>query len=492
MCAPVCVALSPKNNAMVFSSVVFLYFFLPAFLLCYALLPYRNATVLLFSMLFYIWGEGVFVLVLLLSVLINHAAGRAITSAAPTRRRRFLALGVLANLALLIYFKYYGFLLFDVLGWDSLDPARVPHLPLGISFFTFQSLSYLVDVYRGDARPARSLPDLALYIMMFPQLIAGPIVRYSDVARQIARRTIHLSYVRHGLLFFCVGLSQKVLIANNMAAVADPIFGLPADQLTTSLAWTGAIAYMLQIYFDFAGYSNMAIGLGLVMGFKFPHNFNYPYISQSITEFWRRWHMSLSSWFRDYLYIPLGGNRHGSLVTYRNLLIVFVLCGLWHGASWTFLLWGLYHGALLVFERLGPGVALQRSPRLLRHLYTLLAILIGWVLFRAESIDQALAFVGRMFRLGGELSAQAPGIAEMLDHQQWFFGLIGLLASTPVLRRLLTRVVTDRTLVISRHRSLDPGVLTMALDASFIGATLLLCTLYVASGTYNPFIYFRF
>ena len=477
---------------MVFSSVSFLFFFLPAFLLCYALLPWRNATALAFSLLFYVWGEGVFVLVLLLSVLINFFAGSAIGHAAPEHRRLWLTLGVCANLALLVYFKYFGFLMLEVIGCQGLDPEQVPHLPLGISFFTFQSLSYLIDVYRGEAKPARSLRDLALYILMFPQLVAGPIVRYASVARQLRRRVIHASYVRHGLLFFSVGLAQKVLLADNMAGVADKVFALPADQLGTGLAWAGALAYMQQIYFDFAGYSNMAIGLGLIMGFKFPHNFDYPYISQSITEFWRRWHMSLSSWFRDYLYIPLGGNRHGPLTTYRNLFVVFALCGLWHGASWTFLAWGLYHGTLLVLERLGLGRVLAWLPRAARHLYALLAVLVGWVLFRAESFDQARLFLGRMLGLAASPSAQAPALAEIMTHQQWLFGALGLLAATPLLRRLSARLLTDRTLAAGRRRGFRTGARAVALDASFILGTLFLCSLYVASGTYSPFIYFRF
>ncbi|MBK1724318.1 MBOAT family O-acyltransferase [Thiocystis violacea] len=477
---------------MVFSSVSFLYFFLPAFLLCYALLPWRNAIALAFSVLFYVWGEGLFVLVLLLSVLINFTAGHAIGSAPPERRRLWLTLGIVANLALLLYFKYFGFLVFDVLGWEALDPARVPHLPLGISFFTFQSLSYLIDVYRRDAKPARSLSDLALYIMMFPQLVAGPIVRYATVARQLRRRVIHASYVRHGLLFFSVGLAQKVLFADNMAAVADAVFALPSERLGTGLAWTGSLAYMQQIYFDFAGYSNMAIGLGLVMGFKFPHNFNYPYISQSITEFWRRWHMSLSSWFRDYLYIPLGGNRHGPLATYRNLFVVFALCGLWHGASWTFLAWGLYHGLLLVVERMGLKAVLARLPRLARHLYALLAVLFGWVLFRAESFEQARLFLARMLWIGQDSGPETPGIAEIVSHQQWAFGVLGILAATPLLRRLSTRILTDRTLAAGRRHGFKPGVTAALLDGSFIVGLLVLCSLYIASGTYSPFIYFRF
>jgi len=475
---------------MVFSSVSFLFFFLPAFLLCYTLLPFRNATLLAFSTLFYVWGEGVFVAVLLLSVLINYIAGRMISGAGDDRRKLALTAGIVGNLLLLLYFKYFGFLVFDVIQLEQFDPARVPHLPLGISFFTFQSISYLIDVYRHRAPPARDIWDLALYIMMFPQLIAGPIVRYASVARQIRRRTIHFNYVLQGLMFFAVGLSQKILVANNVASVADGIFDLPLDSLSTQIAWTGAVAYTLQIYFDFAGYSNMAIGLGLIMGFKFPHNFNYPYISQSITEFWRRWHMSLSSWFRDYLYIPLGGNRHGAFATYRNLLVVFVLCGLWHGASWTFVAWGLYHGLLLVIERLGLTRVLGFAPRGLRHLYAMLAIIVGWVLFRAETFDEAWVLLNHMaFVLPP--APKAPGFWEHVTHQQLFFGVLGIIAATPAARFLVTRVITDRSTNV-RRRTEEGGMVQTATDLTFVLTLISICAVYVASGTYNPFIYFRF
>jgi len=475
---------------VVFSSVTFLFFFLPAFLLCYALLPFRNATLLLFSSLFYLWGEGVFFLVLIASVIINHLAGRQIASASQGHRRVALTLGLIANLSLLFYFKYFGFLVFDILGLTAFDPASVPHLPLGISFFTFQAISYLIDVYRRDARPADSVWDVALYIMMFPQLIAGPIVRYAAVARQIQRRTIHFNYAIHGILFFAVGLSQKVLIANNVAGVADGVFALPQASLDAALAWTGTVAYTLQIYFDFAGYSNMAIGLGLLLGFKFPHNFNYPYISQSITEFWRRWHMSLSSWFRDYLYIPLGGNRHGALTTYRNLLVVFLLCGLWHGASWTFVAWGLFHGALLIAERAGLSRALTLLPPGLRHAYALVSVCVGWVLFRAESFGQAGRFLEQMFFFSPG-PASAPGMWEYVSTQQLFFGVLGVIAATPMARRVATRFITDRDLTVTR-RAAHGGKARVATDLGFALVLIAICGVYIASGTYNPFIYFRF
>ena len=476
---------------MLFPSITFLFYFLPIFLLCYAILPFRNATALLFSTLFYMWGEGLFVLVLFVSVVLNYVSGRLIDSGSDEHHRKlFLSLGVVANLLLLGYFKYFGFLIANVLALESFNPELIPHLPLGISFFTFQSISYLVDVYRRDATPARSIWDLALYIMMFPQLIAGPIVRYSRVARQIRRRTIHFNYVLHGLLFFSIGLAQKVLLANNMAGVADSVYALPTGALSTPIAWTGALFYTLQIYFDFAGYSNMAIGLGLAMGFKFPRNFNYPYISTSITEFWRRWHISLSSWFRDYVYIPLGGNRGGGLRTYCNLFIVFLLCGLWHGAAWTFVAWGLYNGFFLFLERWRIGRILTSLPRAIRHFYALLAIVIGWVIFRADTLPEAAYFLGYMFGLI-DGSAEAQNWREFVNNEQYFFFLVGLVASTPALRWLVSRVITDRQIDVPGPRTTN-GPVAIAIDISFALVLISICSVYVASGTYNPFIYFRF
>ncbi|MBT8064809.1 MAG: MBOAT family protein [Gammaproteobacteria bacterium] len=475
---------------MVFSSSIFLFYFLPAFLICYTIFPARNAIILLFSALFYAWGEGVFLLVLVESVLVNFIAGRMIEQSSGRGRKAALAIGVAANLLVLFFFKYFGFFIYDVLGHASFDPAMVPHLPLGISFFTFQSISYLVDVYRREAPPARSVWELAVYIMMFPQLIAGPIVRYASVASQIRTRKVLPEQVAHGLMFFAVGLAQKVLVANNVAGVADRVFGLAGDELSALLAWTGALFYTLQIYFDFAGYSNMAIGIGLMLGFRFPKNFDYPYISQSITEFWRRWHMSLSSWFRDYLYIPLGGNRVSTATTYRNLLVVFVLCGLWHGASWTFLAWGLYHGALLVVERLGWGRQLSRLPVVARHFYALAAVVVGWVLFRSESFGQAGVMLGRMFGLANS-TGMAPGFWELVDHQELAAAALGIVAATPVARKLVTRFVTDRD-VEAPSGTFSGWSWQSARDAAFVLGLVFLCATYVVAGTYNPFIYFRF
>ncbi len=461
---------------MVFSSVTFLFWFLPAFLLLYALLPARNAVILLASLVFYAWGEGVFVALLIGSVLVNYGFGTWI--AKRPDQRLPLALGVGFNLAGLIYFKYFGFLAQDVFGFAAADWSQI-HLPLGISFFTFQSISYLVDLRRGDAKPANSLPNLALYIAMFPQLIAGPIVRYASVAEAINQRVITLANVQRGVLLFVLGLGQKVLLANNVAVVADGVFELSLAQLTPAVAWAGALAYTLQIFFDFAGYSLMAIGLGLIMGFQFPQNFNYPYISTSITEFWRRWHMSLSSWFRDYLYIPLGGNRKGPIRTYFNLFIVFVLCGLWHGAAWTFLIWGIYHGLLLVVERIGLSRLLAKAPALIAWGYTLLAVIIGWVFFRAESLPQALEFLTTMI---GLYAADHSQWQQVVTNEALAFAAIGFVFCAPVGPWLEARW----------NNVVLPEKIRQSLATSIAAVLFLACTVYVMAGTYNPFIYFRF
>jgi alginate O-acetyltransferase complex protein AlgI len=462
---------------MVFASVTFLFYFLPIAILLYALLPARNAVALALSLVFYAWGEGVYVLLLLGVVASNYLSGRLISRFAS--RLWPLAIGVAVNLGVLAYFKYFGFLINDVLSLgDGIEP---PHLPLGISFFIFQSISYLVDVYRGDARPARGVLDLALYITMFPQLIAGPIVRYASVSETIRHRHIDLEQVMKGAALFVLGLAQKLLVANNMAEIADTAYAADLSTVDFTLSWLGTLAYTLQIFFDFAGYSLMAIGLGRIMGFTFPQNFNYPYISRSVTEFWRRWHISLSSWFRDYLYIPLGGNRKGPMRTYFNLVTVFFLCGLWHGASWTFIVWGLFHGLLLVVERLGLGRVLSALPPLLANAYTLFVVIIGWVLFRAENFTQATVFLKAMF-LGA-----APGkleFAEIVSNENLFFALIGIVFSTPLISRLADRAST-------RMRSHSPAVAYSA--GTFLYLSLFaVCVVYVMSGTYNPFIYFRF
>jgi alginate O-acetyltransferase complex protein AlgI len=367
-----------------------------------------------------------------------------------------------------------------------MDIGRV-HLPIGISFFTFQALSYIIDLYRNETTVQRSLLNFALYKALFPQLIAGPIVRYRDVARQIERRTVSLHDFSSGVQRFIIGLGKKVLIANVMGRAADTIFATPAETLPATLAWIGAIAFMLQIYFDFSGYSDMAIGLGRMFGFHFLENFNYPYIARSIREFWRRWHISLSTWFRDYLYIPLGGNRHGAARTGANLLLVFLLCGLWHGASWTFLIWGVYHGFFLVLERVPVvGRLLDRLPAPLQHAYVLLVVLVGWVFFRADTFVHALAYLQAMVDF-----SRAP-----LFNSQLFLALnnefsltlvAAVIGSAPVFA-LLQRWRAGRPIVSA------PAVRWLAATAQVgsLGFVLVYSIAAVLGGAHNPFLYFRF
>jgi alginate O-acetyltransferase complex protein AlgI len=472
----------PPDFLMVFSTVSFLFVFLPAFLLSYAVLPWKNLTALAFSLLFFSWGEGTYLALLLGSIGLNYFVGLSLGEKFRYRRLA-LALGIAANLTILGYYEYFGFLLAEVFSLSA--PANeIPHLPLGISFFTFQAMSYLIDVYRGDTPRARSFFDLALYIAMFPQLIAGPIVRYSTVALALRERRVTSYDIYRGGFLFVIGLSYKTLIANNCAIVADAAFAKVAVGLASSEAWLGIIAYSLQIFFDFAGYSLMAIGLGRIMGFHFPSNFNYPYISKSITEFWRRWHISLSSWFRDYLYIPLGGNRHGAMRTYLNLFLVFFLCGLWHGAAWTFIVWGVFHGVILALERMGLRNWINRLPSTLQYSYTLLLVMLGWVLFRAETMDEAVSYLMAMFNPGNQNVAE---LALFINHESMFFLGVGIIFSLPLLEssiHLRTQADSPRATQAASWRIYRDGAIGLAL--------FLLCTTYIMSGTYSPFIYFRF
>ncbi|MEO8506426.1 MAG: MBOAT family protein, partial [Betaproteobacteria bacterium] len=399
---------------MVFASPIFLFLFLPITLAAYFAVPRRgrNGVLLVASLAFYAWGEAPYLVLVLGSVLFNYAIGGAIGRAQdPRTRRRWLAAGVTGNLAALAVFKYANFAfanvnaLAPVLAITPLAVAAIP-LPLGISFFTFHAISYVVDVYKRNAHAERNLPRFALYILLFPQLIAGPIIRWRDIAAQLPDREQRMADFTYGVRRFVLGLGKKVLIANTLGRVADQIFALPTTELTTPLAWLGLACYTLQIYFDFSGYSDMAIGLGRMFGFEFVENFNYPYISRSLTEFWRRWHISLSTWFRDYLYIPMGGGRVGRSRVYFNLVVVFALCGLWHGASLNYLLFGCFHGAVLVLERAWLGARLARWPSVLRHVYLMFVVALGWVFFRCEDTAVMTAWFAAM-------SGFAKGVPEL-------------------------------------------------------------------------------
>ena len=402
---------------MVFSSIEFLFLFLPVVLLAYRVVPARarNGTLLAASLLFYTWGGGAFVLILAASIAIDYCAGWMVDDARerglPRRRALGIALSVAVNVGLLAYFKYANFFvaqwndLGDAVGIGTIAWTSVA-LPIGISFFTFQSMSYTLDVARGRARHLRNPVDFALYVSLFPQLIAGPIVRFHEIADQMRERTTRLEDFAEGALRFSHGLVKKVVVADAVAPIADAAFGLDAADLTTPAAWLGVAAYTIQIYFDFSGYSDMAIGLGRMFGFTFPENFRRPYSALSVTDFWRRWHITLSNWFRDYLYVPLGGNRASAAATYRNLIVVFLLVGFWHGANWTFLAWGVYHGGLLIAERLtGQRPVRDASWPWLRRAVTLLAVVVGWAIFRADSIWHAAARVSVALAVSASVTA---------------------------------------------------------------------------------------
>ena len=464
---------------MLFASPTFLFVFLPLSLAAYFASPaqgWKNAVLIAASLIFYAWGEPAFTLVLMGLALFNYAAALVIDGQCGARRRMGLVAAVAVNLGLLAGFKYAAFLAANLNMLLAATTFRIPApawpLPLGISFFTFHGLSYLIDTYRRRFPANRRLSEVALYLAFFPQLIAGPIVRYKAIAPRLRLRRHSLGRVSAGLRLFVIGLAQKLLIADVLAPLADAVF----DQARTPGAlegWLGTVAYTLQIYFDFAGYSTMAIGLGVAFGFSLPRNFRTPYASASVTEFWRRWHISLSTWFRDYLYIPLGGSRGASWRTWRNLAVVFLLCGLWHGASWTFVLWGAWHGAFLVAERAGLGRLLRRAPRAAGWAYALGAVMLGWVLFRSPNLDRALHIWSAMSGFHGPGVLEAPTALALQRQHVWLLPLAAMLAVAP--------------------RSWRPRGRWLAwADTPLILALLFLCVLKVAAGTYSPFLYFRF
>jgi alginate O-acetyltransferase complex protein AlgI len=485
---------------LLFTEPTFLFLFLPV-LLALVFAPalisnnrrhaaYANGVLLAASIVFYAKGGGAFTWLILTSIVFNYFMAIAVDRARPdeARARRLLAVAVGVNLIVLVVFKYTNFLADNVNGLLRAAGAgtiAVPRvlLPIGISFFTFHAISYVVDVYRRDASAQKSPVHAALYLLLFPQLIAGPIIRYRQIADQLAERRVVFDDFAYGVRRFIIGLGKKVLIANTVGAPADRIFAMAPAELTAAHAWLGVACYTLQIYFDFSGYSDMAIGLGRMFGFRFPENFLWPYISETIQEFWRRWHISLSSWFRDYVYIPLGGSRISTARTYGNLVAIFFLCGLWHGASWNFVVWGLFHGAFLVLERVGLAEVMGHLRPTVRHVYVMLVVMIGWVFFRAETLGGALAFLKAMGGLG---AAQPTPLGV-----SWFLapdvvlalvaGAIGSIPIAPVLEAWRASL-RDRPAAIGLDVA-GAVVLTVILAASVVQC---------AAGSYNPFIYFRF
>jgi alginate O-acetyltransferase complex protein AlgI len=472
---------------MSFGSPQFLFIFMPLFYIVFFATPkiYRNGLIFVSSLVFYWIDAGPLVWVLFLSVVVNHFLVRVLVSAQRQTMRHFVVfLGIILNLFPLFYYKYWIFIVENLpltaASWIKASgmPTEGVLLPVGISFFTFQGISYLVDVYRRDVRPADSVVDFGMYHTMFPQLIAGPIVRYVEVANNIRNRSYDLATVHTGIVLLCLGLGCKIVLADNAGVVADKVFALAPSSMSFADAWLGISAYTLQIFFDFSGYSTMAIGLGMMLGFHFPQNFDQPYRSQNITEFWRRWHMTLSRWFRDYLYIPLGGNRAGPVRTYLNLALVFVLCGLWHGAAVTFLVWGAWHGLLLVIERILHNRYRWRPSGLLGWAVTMLLVMIGWVFFRSPTIEFALAYLHALAGFGNV----------HLSDQVW-------LAMTP--GRIFFLFVAGGFAVASYNVSLTRIPVTAGpLTLLGVNAVSLIIFIYslslIAANGFNPFIYFRF
>jgi alginate O-acetyltransferase complex protein AlgI len=471
---------------MVFSSLLFLFRFLAVALPIYYLAPkkLKNAVLLILSLCFYAWGEVRYLPIMFASILVDYGCGQGIKRFGENKRLRklFLLCSMVFNLGMLFFFKYTGFFLQNIGALTGLSmPDFSPTLPLGISFYTFQTMSYTIDVYRGDVEPEDNIITFGAYVTLFPQLIAGPIVRYADVAAELKDRRITLSQIETGARLFILGLGSKVLIANNVGQIWDTTLALPLSDISTPMAWIAALAYSLQIYFDFSGYSLMAIGLGHMLGFHFPQNFNYPYVSGSITEFWRRWHMTLSGWFREYVYFPLGGSRCSNGKRIRNLLIVWALTGLWHGASWNFVLWGLWFFVLLVIEKQGL-LDFYKRHKVIAHIIVPILLMISWVIFKISDFSLLGGFLGRMFGVGGFTSAGNP-----LD---WLYALrgnglillIGVVFSLPVLRNGHEKLVGR----FGETKALQ------AVETVLLGVVLILSVAYLVDSTYNPFIYWNF
>lgn len=470
---------------MLFSSITFLFIFLPLTLLLYYLVPFRmkNYVMLAASLIFYAWGEPVYIILMILSIILNYFCGQDIYEKRDNARAMKMSLmfGVVMNLLILGFFKYYGLLMDTINAILPIDiPYRVLALPIGISFYTFQAMSYLIDVYRKEVKPQENILYFALYISMFPQLIAGPIVRYIDIEEQLKERSINPNKFGEGAMYFIRGLAKKVVLANTFGAVYEQVAAMQMGSFSTLTAWVGAIAYAFQIYFDFGGYSDMAIGLGKMFGFEFLPNFNYPYIAKSITDFWRRWHISLSTWFREYVYIPLGGNRCTPSRHILNLLIVWMLTGLWHGAQWNFMFWGLYYGVILILEKYLWGNKIEKLPSAVQHIYAFVLVLFGWVFFFSPTLGYAGQYLKVMFGIGANGIFDKQGFFMIFTN--WLLIVIAILASAPRGYKLLKKITGCWQ---------SEEVRAIVTCAGYI-AMFLLCIAFLVTETYNPFLYFRF
>ena len=470
---------------MLFSSTVFLFLFLPAVLLLYYIVPrkVRNLVLFVFSLVFYAWGEPVYVFLMIGSTVVAYITGLLADKTVKGRKawvpKVSLIVAILWNMGLLLFYKYSDFFIVNannIFGFSIKELKLV--MPIGISFYSFQTLSYVIDVYRGDVKAQKNYLTLGTYVALFPQLIAGPIVRYKDVAEQMKNRRETMGNFAEGVKRFSIGLGKKVLLANSIGALFDTISNTPQSDMSVTAAWLGIIAYTFQIYFDFSGYSDMAIGLGKMFGFDFLENFNYPYISNSITDFWRRWHMSLSSWFRDYVYIPLGGNRKGKVRQCVNIMIVWFLTGFWHGANWNFMIWGVYFGIILLCEKLFLLNGLKKIPKVFAHIYALILIVIGWGIFAFDDFGKLSQNFKNMFGLSDISFINDQAIAWLAGYAITFVILIA--ASTPLIRKLGTLV-----------KGGCPVVYSCVLQPAMVAGLLILCTAYLAGNSFNPFLYFR-
>ena len=470
---------------MVFSSIPFIFFFLPVFLILYYLVPYKvkNILLLIFSLIFYAWGEPIYILLMIFSSVVDYTNGRMIEKYAQNNQKRknlFLIISIIVNLSLLGFFKYADFLIGSI---NSLLNINIPllelGLPIGISFFTFQTMSYSIDVYRGDVKAEHNFLDFMTYVSMFPQLIAGPIVRYEEVSKELKNRSITAQGFADGMIRFLQGLFKKVLIANNIGYLFVIASSMPNNEMSVAMSWLGILAYTFQIYFDFSGYSDMAIGMGKMLGFTYPENFNHPYISKSITEFWRRWHISLSSFFKDYVYIPLGGSRVKKIINVRNILIVWMLTGLWHGASWNFVLWGLYYGVLLLLEKFVFNKILEKAPNWFKHFYTMFLVVVGWMIFAFDDMTILKEYASMMFGVGGVSFINNHALYYLKNYLIIF--ILAIIFSMPVYKlakEKLSKVKNTKSVFI----------------VSLIIYTVLFIVVvsYLVNDTYNPFLYFRF
>ncbi len=461
---------------MVFSSITFLFYFLPIVLVIYYITPnkYKNIVLLISSLIFYFYGEPTYVLLMFFSIVITYLFGMLI-SYYPKQKKIFLILSLFISVGLLVYFKYFNFIMENINLWlaHKIDFVYVA-LPIGISFYTFQMISYLIDVYRGQAKVQKNILKLAMYVSLFPQLIAGPIVRYTTIEQQIENREYSAEKFALGVRRFIIGLGKKVLIANVLANISTNF--LASNDLSVLYYWMYAVTITLQIYFDFSGYSDMAIGLGKMFGFEFLENFNYPYIAISITDFWRRWHISLSSWFRDYIYIPLGGNRVNIFKFIRNILIVWFLTGLWHGAAWNFIIWGLYFGILLILEKLVLSKFLQKIPKFITRLYTLLIVMISFVIFNGEETKQILQNIGGLIGINNIPLLSQESIYYFKSY--FIVILIGIIGATPIVKNI---VINKKIYKIAN-----------IIEPIFLLFVLVISTSYIVDGSFNPFLYFRF